>query len=859
MGTTEKKVCVKCCNEFDYNGATYGVCPFCGAEWTNVPDGASDLPPGTMLYGYEIIRTLGYGGMGTVYLAEQKSMQRQIALKVLNNSVTKDTAAVNQFLNEVRNTGQIHHPNIVNAFDAGCENGIYFFAMQYIKGETLDLILQERKSLPEKEALAITAQIASALVYVWNKHQMFHRDIKPGNIMLDDDGKAMLMDLGIAQRIGEGNSNSESIEGSPYYMSPEQIQGKPLSWSTDLYSLGATLYQLITGVPPYDDKTIEGILKKHCQAEFPDPAERAPGASISYETVALLKRMMNKVPEKRFSSWGEFIKELNELIALLEDYEANPEKRKVMDAATIARLKREEIKKKKNKSTVIALSLVAFLVLLCVGGYIYIATTNSSKAGEFLNAVNENRKTKLDMAFEKFKENPESRIEIDKALKNVEILANAVGVSAKDTEQIMDKVRNRRAEVEKLYTNFTDFVKFRDEEFPARKKNIEENIRALASKSKLSIDDINNVEGLIRNAEKAINQQKPLHSAHQQQLKGFKTKIDYLKKEELNPFRIKLKNQDEYAAKSRKQASLANASQIQRATENSVLTEQRKANRQADDANEKTRQAILAKQKAQDAARAKILNDAKKPKKPAAAPRKAPPKKPLLPIRISQNRLASAEAKKEQLRIQNEFRDAFALLDLKRAINIKPNPELLAIKRPSHDKALNTEMDKLLKIYEPLHQQAVDALKGWDALNNETNQIIFKGMSVSATETNAELRKGILHIDRIKYGNVYFSETGSVPEKFLDLNMKDKANLARRLAQIKRFSVTESYHFFFTFGFYNLAYDACPESEQKILQKKIIDTVRYHYNLAKKRGDLPTQNRMKRDYQGVKILKSIVR
>ena len=188
----------------------------------DVVENSNDLPIGTELQGYRIIQKLGSGGMGTVYLADQKSMQRRVALKILNQSVTKDAASVEQFLNEIRNTGQIHHPNIVIAFDAGCENGVYFFAMQYIKGDTLDHILQVKGSINEVTALEITLQIAGALSHVWNKYKMFHRDIKPGNIMYDpDENKAMLMDLGIAQELGEGGGDEECVEGSPFYMSPE--------------------------------------------------------------------------------------------------------------------------------------------------------------------------------------------------------------------------------------------------------------------------------------------------------------------------------------------------------------------------------------------------------------------------------------------------------------------------------------------------------------------------------------------------------------------------------------------------------------------------------------------------------------
>ena len=263
-----------------------------------------ELCSGELFAGCKIVCVCGTGGYGTVYLAEQKSMQRKIALKVLKNSVTKDAASVEQFLNEIRNTGKIQHPNIVNAFDAGCDNGVYFLAMNYINGDTLDTIIQQNGALNEIQALEYVLQIAGALEHVWSKYQMYHRDIKPGNIMIDDEGKAMLMDLGIAQKLDEGKSEEDCVEGSPYYMSPEQIYGeRSLDVRADIYSLGATLYHLLTGRMLFEGLSNDDTLRAHVTPGEHAPDPRSIDPSISEGLVVILSKMCAKDPSDRYENW----------------------------------------------------------------------------------------------------------------------------------------------------------------------------------------------------------------------------------------------------------------------------------------------------------------------------------------------------------------------------------------------------------------------------------------------------------------------------------------------------------------------------------------------------------------------------
>ncbi len=266
------------------------VCPYCGEELT--VDSACDiLPEGFTINGFEIVRLLASGSSGRVYLANQVAVERLVAIKILKRSLAEKKEAAERFINEARNTAKFQYPNIVTTLEAGNAGGFYYIAMQYVRGETLEKLLDDGKIFSEAEALSVVLKIAGALRLIWEKHRMFHKDIKPANIMLDSDNEAMLLDMGIAQEAGEDSLINGEVEGSPFYMSPEQIQGKTLTWSTDLYSLGATLYHMVTGYVPFYDPSIDRILDMHNNAPYPEPSERAPGSCISPELSALMKRM----------------------------------------------------------------------------------------------------------------------------------------------------------------------------------------------------------------------------------------------------------------------------------------------------------------------------------------------------------------------------------------------------------------------------------------------------------------------------------------------------------------------------------------------------------------------------------------
>jgi len=292
-------------------------CPYCEAAIMFFDP--VELKKGSMVAGFRLLEHLGEGGMGTVYLAEQVSIKRKVALKILSEELVQNHEAIERFMKEVKTTARLEHPAIVTAIDAGDYRGVYFFAMSFVDGIDLETWIETRGRLPETRALKFIIRIAEALQYAWDKHRLLHRDIKPGNIMVNQHDEAFLLDMGIAQHFSETFERREETEGSPYYISPEQSYSAPMDWSSDLYSLGASLYHMVVGYPPYDAPEIMDIVKKHSAEPFPEPAKRNPQAKLAPGTVKLLRRMMGKTPKDRFASWEEFIEAAKDLLQQLSE------------------------------------------------------------------------------------------------------------------------------------------------------------------------------------------------------------------------------------------------------------------------------------------------------------------------------------------------------------------------------------------------------------------------------------------------------------------------------------------------------------------------------------------------------------
>lgn len=255
--------------------------------------------------GYRLERPIGRGGMSTVYLALQESVQREVALKVLTTSLATEEEFSQRFLHEARIAAALQHPNIVHIYDVGhCEEW-HFIAMEYLPGGPL--LNRKRRVLPAETALAVLTQIASALAYS-HRRGVVHRDIKPDNILLREDGEAVLTDFGIARAIDSNRlTRTGAIVGTPHYMSPEQARGATLDGRSDIYSLGIVLHEMLTGSVPFhaDDPVAVGIM--HLSAALP----MLPGEFARLQT--LLDRLLAKDAENRFQSCDELLRFLRAL------------------------------------------------------------------------------------------------------------------------------------------------------------------------------------------------------------------------------------------------------------------------------------------------------------------------------------------------------------------------------------------------------------------------------------------------------------------------------------------------------------------------------------------------------------------
>ncbi len=249
---------------------------------------------------------IGSGSIGKVYHAVQLSLGREVALKILSPELSSDKF-VDSFLHEARAAAQLSHANLVQAYAVGEENGICYLAMGYIKGETLSDRLEREKRIPADEALHIAQQAAEALFYAWDDSKLIHRDVKPDNIMINTDGIVKLTDMGLAITPGDRNADAE-ISGSPSYMSPEQFAGEELDCRSDIYSLGITLYQMISGELPFTGESFQEIATQHFSEE-PPPLHRL-NIGVTLKVSNLVKKMMEKLPEDRFADYEALLKAL---------------------------------------------------------------------------------------------------------------------------------------------------------------------------------------------------------------------------------------------------------------------------------------------------------------------------------------------------------------------------------------------------------------------------------------------------------------------------------------------------------------------------------------------------------------------
>ncbi len=266
---------------------------------------------------YEILEKIGTGGMSDVYKAKCHKLNRYVAVKVLKQEFSENANFVSKFRIEAQAAAGLMHPNIVNVYDVGEENGIYYIVMELVEGITLKKYIEKKARLSYKEAVSIAIQVSMGIEAAHNNH-IIHRDIKPQNIIISKDGKVKVTDFGIA-KAATSNTITSNVMGSVHYTSPEQARGGYSDEKSDIYSLGITLFEMLTGRVPFNGETTVAIAIKHIQEEMPSPKEFVPEIPMAVESIVL--KCCQKSPDRRYQNMQDLVTDLKQsLINPDEDF-----------------------------------------------------------------------------------------------------------------------------------------------------------------------------------------------------------------------------------------------------------------------------------------------------------------------------------------------------------------------------------------------------------------------------------------------------------------------------------------------------------------------------------------------------------
>lgn len=266
--------------------------------------------------GYKIIRKLGAGAMATVFLAQQESLDRPVAIKVLPTKFSENPEFIDRFYKEGRAAAKLNHPNIVQAYDVGLSGEHHYFVMEYVDGITAFDRVEEEKQLSEKEAMEILRQVALALKHA-HEAGFIHRDVKPKNIMISSKGDVKLADLGLARAVSDretAEAEAGRAYGTPYYISPEQIRGKvDITPAADIYSLGATIYHLVTGRVPFPGKNPSDVMHRHLKQALVPPDHLNDSLSAGFSQI--IEMMMVKDISQRYQNATDLLEDIDSVAA----------------------------------------------------------------------------------------------------------------------------------------------------------------------------------------------------------------------------------------------------------------------------------------------------------------------------------------------------------------------------------------------------------------------------------------------------------------------------------------------------------------------------------------------------------------
>ena len=356
---------------------------------------------------YEIIKTIGEGGMANVYLANDTILDRKVAIKVLRGDLSNDEKFIRRFKREALSVSNLSHPNIVEVYDVGEEDGNYYIVMEYIEGKTLKQLLQKRGALTLNEVIDIMTQLTDGLAHAHEAY-IIHRDIKPQNIMIEDNGLVKITDFGIAMALNSTQlTQTNSVMGSVHYLPPEQANGKGSTVKSDIYSLGILMYELLTGSVPFKGDTAVEIALKHMKEKIPSIRKQNPTIPQSVENIVLKATAKN--PKNRYDNVRDMYKDLQTALQrdnekrLVYEYPENDleetkvipqvtkEVKQVIDKPTAKEEDTEDdsvLKEKNEKNKLpIILAVVLLGTLIVLAGVYLLITSKDVKEVKVPNVV----------------------------------------------------------------------------------------------------------------------------------------------------------------------------------------------------------------------------------------------------------------------------------------------------------------------------------------------------------------------------------------------------------------------------------------------------------------------------------------
>src|SRR5271170_5611945 len=267
------------------------------------------MPDSSKLGHFNLLEEIAHGGMGTVYRAFDPTLNREVAIKVLREELAHDPKFLNDFLQEARSAAAISHPHIVQIYFVGEEQAQYYIVMELLQGRTLREIIEKDGPIPEERALELTIDVVEGLRAAY-KNRMIHGDIKPANVFITEDTGAKVLDFGLSKLANVEVAASDGIWGSPYYISPERVGQRAEDFRSDVYSLGATLFQTLTGHPPFEADTPEELAAKRLNEKPPLLRDLSP--DLTRKTEEVVNKMLNKSILLRYRDYDALLEDLKD-------------------------------------------------------------------------------------------------------------------------------------------------------------------------------------------------------------------------------------------------------------------------------------------------------------------------------------------------------------------------------------------------------------------------------------------------------------------------------------------------------------------------------------------------------------------